>query len=60
MFWTIITKGKEKMKQHTITELSDCWLIDGKIEIPKKKKPKTRKIKDWFQDFVFDMFNFYN
>lgn len=53
-------KGKEKMKQYTITELSDCWLIDGKMEIPKKPKPKTRKIKNWFYDFVYDLFHFYN
>ena len=47
------------MNARMITELTDCWIIDGKIEIPKKPKPKSRKRMTWFDDFVFDLFNFY-
>ena len=47
------------MNARMITELTDCWIIDGKIEIPKKPKPKSRKHMTWFDDFVFDLFNFY-
>lgn len=48
------------MKTHTINELGDVWIIDGQIEIPKKPKPKNRKIKSWLEDFVYDLFHFYN
>lgn len=47
------------MNARMITELTDCWIIDGKILIPKKPKPKSRKRMTWFDDFVFDLFNFY-
>lgn len=47
------------MNARMITELTDCWIIDGKIVIPKKPKPKIRKRMTWFDDFVFDLFNFY-
>lgn len=47
------------MNARMITELTDCWIIDGKIEIPKKPKPKSRKRMTWFDDFVFDLFSFY-
>lgn len=48
------------MKPHKITETAHGWIIDDKFEIPKKPKPKTRKHTSWFDDFVFDLFNFYN
>ena len=47
------------MNARMITELTDCWIIDGKIVIPKKPKPKSRKRMTWFDNFVFDLFNFY-
>lgn len=46
------------MKKYTITELSDHWLLDGGIEIP--KHPRKRKPLSWFEAFVHDLFNFYN
>ena len=46
------------MKRYIITELADTWLIDGQIEIP--RKPKKKKRRTWFEEFVYDLFNFYN
>lgn len=53
------------MKKYSITELTDCWLINGEIEIPKKEKPKKTKggiyvRRTWFDDFVYDLFHFYS
>ena len=50
------------MKRFTITELTDCWIIDGEIQIPKKSKGKctVKGIKrTWLDDFVFDLFNYF-
>lgn len=52
------------MKTFKIIELTDSWLIAG-MEIPKKPKTKkgsfNRGIKrTWLDDFVFDLFNFFN
>lgn len=41
------------MKRNTITELADCWVVNGALEI--KKYPKTTRNKSWLQDFLFDL-----
>lgn len=53
-----MNKGALAMKRHTITELSDCWIIDGVVEI--KKQPKPIKNKSWLKDFIFDLLFFKN
>ena len=52
-------RGANMRGQHTITECTNCWIVDGKYEVPKKQRSKRYKAFSWFEDFAFDLLHFY-
>lgn len=38
------------MRNHTIVETDDCWIIGGKIII---NKTKDKEFDHWFEEFIY-------